>query len=215
MFPIFSSFTPLTSIETFHRFAVLKANEALQLQKHFKYEKIHSSAKDVRLLSADEVRVLQLFVDQKDTQRRAYILLVRYLIQHYIHYLWTAPELCSPVRRLDDFFPESMNGFNVPSKLHFHVDFSEDEKLYFGQLKLEIREWLDLVLDWESKREETCQQEGLSDKEMSENFVNDFQVKFPPPHKPSELAINVEFCMKEVEDMIRLLEQWFPPHSGS
>lgn len=72
----------LTSIETFRRFAVLKADEALQLQKHFEYEKIHGSAKDVRLLSADEVRALQLFVDQKDTQRRAYILLVGYLIQH-------------------------------------------------------------------------------------------------------------------------------------
>ena len=71
----------LTSIETFRRFAVLKADEALEWQKYYEHEKTHDRAGDVRLLAANEIRVLRRFLDKKDAQRREYIVLVRSLVQ--------------------------------------------------------------------------------------------------------------------------------------
>jgi len=139
--------------------------------------------------------------------------LVRCLIHLYIHYLWTAPESCLLAKRLNDFFPGSFNGADMPSDLLFHVDLSEEEKAYFVRLKLECQEWLNLVSDWETRREGTCQAEGLSKEDMDASFEKDFCVTFPQPYEPSEMARNVEIYMKKVEDMIRKLEEWFPPSS--
>ncbi|KAN0094692.1 hypothetical protein V8E55_002979 [Tylopilus felleus] len=97
--------------------------------------------------------------------------------------------------RLNDIFPGSF-GVDKPFELIFHVDSSE-------------------VVDWEIKREDMCQEEPPSQEDTNENFANDFQVMFPQPYKPSEMACDVEIYMKEVEDMIRKLKHWFPPPSGS
>lgn len=70
----------LAAIETFRRFAALKADEALEWQKYYEREKTHGRREDVRLLAAKEVRTLQRLVVQKDAQRREYIVLVRSLI---------------------------------------------------------------------------------------------------------------------------------------
>ncbi|KAH0832905.1 hypothetical protein J3R83DRAFT_11857 [Lanmaoa asiatica] len=176
----------------------------------------HGRNLDVRLLAAGEVRALRRFLDKKDAQRRQYIMLVRSLIQLYIHYLWTAPESCLLAKRLIDFFPGSIQAVDVdkPSELLFHVDLSKDEKEYFGQLKVECREWMKLAVDWESKREETCRDEGLSREDMDETFADDFRATFPQPFEPSEMARNVDIYMNMVEDIVRKLEQWFPPSSG-
>jgi hypothetical protein len=71
----------LTAIETFRRFAVLKSGEALEWQKYYEHEKSHGRAEDVRLLAANEVRTLRHYLEEKDAQRREYIVLVRSLIQ--------------------------------------------------------------------------------------------------------------------------------------
>ena len=70
----------LTSVETFRRFAALKSDEALGLQKYYECEKAAGRAEGVRLLPPNEVHVLRRFVGEKDTQRRGYITLVRSLI---------------------------------------------------------------------------------------------------------------------------------------
>ncbi|KAF8557144.1 hypothetical protein OG21DRAFT_1505782 [Imleria badia] len=203
----------LTAIETFRRFAVLKSGEALEWQKYYEHEKSHGRAEDVRFLATSEVRALRRYLEEKDAQRGEYIVLVRSLIQLYIHYLWTAPESCLLPRRLNDFFPGSFHGTHKPSELLFHVDLSGDEKEYFERLKVECQEWMNLVAEWESRREETCQDVGLSQEDVVGSFANDFHVTFPQPSKPSEMARNVEIYMNKVEDMIRKLEQWFSPSS--
>ncbi|KAF8127070.1 hypothetical protein EV363DRAFT_1347086 [Boletus edulis] len=205
----------VTVIETFRRFAVLKSDEALEWQQYYEHEKTCGRAEDVRLLAANEVRAMRRFLDKKDAQRREYIVLVRCLIHLYTHYLWTAPESCLLAKRLNDFFPGSFNGVDMPSDLLFHVDLTEEEKAYFVRLKMECQEWMSLVSDWETKREGTCRDEGLSKEDMDASFENDFCVTFPQPYEPSEMARNVEIYMKKVEDMMRKLEQWFPPSSGT
>lgn len=48
---------------------------------------------------------------------------------------------------------------------------------------------------------------------MDESFANDFRVTFPQPFEPSETTRNVEIYINKVEDIVRKLEQWFPPPS--
>ena len=87
------------------------------------------------------------------------------MMPQYIHHLWAAGESCLLARRLNDFFPGSL-GVEEPSQLLFHVDLSEDEEECFAQLGMECKEWLNLVLDWERKREETCQNAGCVSRPM-------------------------------------------------
>ena len=49
---------------------------------------------------------------------------------------------------------------------------------------------------------------------MGASFATDFNTAFPQPFEPSEMKRNVEIYLKKVEDMIRKLEEWFPPLSG-
>ena len=62
-------------------------------------------------------------------------------------------------------------GVQKPSKLLFHVDLSEEEKEYFGRLRIECKEWVDLVSDWDRKRKETCQEEGCVSQPMFQRQV--------------------------------------------
>ena len=62
-------------------------------------------------------------------------------------------------RRLDDFSPRLI-GADKPSELLFHADLSDDEMEYFERLRVECREWMNLVAEWETGREETCQDVG-------------------------------------------------------
>ena len=74
--------------------------------------------------------------------------------------MWTAPESCLLAKAVNDYFPGSLRDIDKPSELLFHLDLSEDEREYFERLKVEFKEWMSLVEDWESKREETCLDEG-------------------------------------------------------
>ncbi|KAG9318995.1 hypothetical protein JVU11DRAFT_1112 [Chiua virens] len=208
-------FNLLTSIETFRRFAVLKAGEALGWQRYYEIEKTHGHAEDVRLLEVSEVHTLQCFIDSADAQRNEYIVLIQSLVPLYIHYLWTAGESCLLPQRLNDFFPGSM-GVETPSSLLFHDDLSDDEKEIFGQFRLACKGWFNLVLDWQEKRRENCQQKGCvrTKEQVDESFKNDFHAVFPQPFQSLQSVQNVEDYMKKVETMIGELEKWFSPRSN-
>ncbi|KAF9223921.1 hypothetical protein BS17DRAFT_125869 [Gyrodon lividus] len=186
----------LSAIEAYRRFSALKASDALEWQKYY-------ATKQKEGLHEDRRR-----------QRREYVLLVRSLIQLYIHYLWTAPESCLLGRRLNDFFPGSIEGIDKPSSLLFHVDLAEEETALLTQLKDECQEWMNLVVEWESGREARGEEEGLSKEEMDANYTDEFREAFPPPFDPLELAKNVEIYIEKVEEMVRTLEGWFGPASN-
>ncbi|KAG9314799.1 hypothetical protein JVU11DRAFT_3887 [Chiua virens] len=205
----------LSAIETFRRFAVLKSDEALEWQKFYEREQSDERTEDVRLLTTDEVCTLRCFLDIKDAQRREYILLVRRLIQLYLHYLWLAPQSCLFLKELNDIFPGSLQGIDSvkASEYLFHVDLSEDERGYFKQFRTECGKWLNTVVDWTIKRKETCRKEGLSEADMEASFVDDFLRAFPPPCNPPDMARDVQTYMNKVEDIVRTLEEWFLPSS--
>ncbi|KAG8213473.1 hypothetical protein J3R82DRAFT_12009 [Butyriboletus roseoflavus] len=207
-FPTCSTSSLLSRLSA--RFAAFKSEEALEWQTYYEGEKTHGREEDVRLLAANEVRTLRRFLDKRGAQRWEYIVLLRILIQLYIHYLWTAPESCLLAKRLNDFFPGSIQGVDEPSESLFHIDLSEDEREYLRRLKVECQEWMKLVVDWETKREETCQDEGLAQEDTDEVLAEDFRARFPQPSTPSETARSVEIYMDKVERMVQKLEQWFP-----
>lgn len=71
----------LTIIESFRQFAVVKSDEALELQMYYEQEQNDGREQDVRLLAANEVCVLQGFLNTNDAQRREYVVLVRSLVE--------------------------------------------------------------------------------------------------------------------------------------
>ena len=49
--------------------------------------------------------------------------------------------------------------------------------------------------------------------ELKDNFKEDFWEAFPPPMDYSDLLMVLETYIKNVEDMVKQLEAWFPPSS--
>lgn len=74
-------------------------------------------------------------------------------------------------KRFNDFFPGSIEGFDGPSELLFHIDLSGEEKVYFESLKVECQEWLRLVTDWDCKREKALRKEGYVSRFILPVFV--------------------------------------------
>ena len=49
--------------------------------------------------------------------------------------------------------------------------------------------------------------------ELKDNFKEDFWEAFPPPMDYPDLLMVLEKYIKNVEDMVKQLEAWFPPSS--
>ncbi|KIJ07904.1 hypothetical protein PAXINDRAFT_89648, partial [Paxillus involutus ATCC 200175] len=204
----------LSAIDVYRRFSALKADEALEWQKYYQNAQKEGRHGDVRTLTDKESRRLREFVAKKGGHRKEYVLLVRSLVQLYIYYLWTAAESCLLGKRLNDFFPGSIEGIDKPSSLLFHVDLSDEEAASFMQLKDECQRWMNLVVDWESRREARGEEQGLSKEEMDTTYTDDFRKEFPPPFDPLEVVKNVDIYIKKVQDMVRKLQEWFGPASN-
>ncbi|KIJ12774.1 hypothetical protein PAXINDRAFT_156750 [Paxillus involutus ATCC 200175] len=165
----------LSAIDVYRRFSALKADEALEWQKYYQNAQKEGRHGDVRTLTDKESRRLREFVAKKGGHRKEYVLLVRSLVQLYIYYLWTAAESCLLGKRLNDFFPGSIEGIDKPSSLLFHVDLSDEEAASFMQLKDECQRWMNLVVDWESRREARGEEQGYDSSLALPEFPS-------PPH---------------------------------
>ncbi|KAL4072608.1 hypothetical protein V8B97DRAFT_1899090 [Scleroderma yunnanense] len=150
-------FNLLTMVDISRQFANKKIEDVLVWHDFYSQ---NPDNQDVRLLTEKEVRRLEHYQAQSEGLRSEYFLLLRNLCLVYIHYLWTAPESCLLPIRLNDFFPGSLNGFDKPSSFLFHMDLDEDEKQVFVQLKDQCSNWMNMVIEWESEREELGRQQG-------------------------------------------------------
>ncbi|KIM68490.1 hypothetical protein SCLCIDRAFT_956343 [Scleroderma citrinum Foug A] len=147
----------LTMVDIFRQFANNKSGEVLAWDQYYSKEQDNQ---EVTLLTAKEVRGLEVYQAQSGHLREQYILLLRNLCLIYIHYLWTAPESCLLAIRLNDFFPGSVDGFQEPSSFLFHEDLSEDERRVFTELKDECSTSMKTILEWESEQEELAREQG-------------------------------------------------------
>ncbi|KAF9236308.1 hypothetical protein BU15DRAFT_50227 [Melanogaster broomeanus] len=201
----------LSAIDVYRRFSCLKADEALVWQKYYSNAQNEGLHREVRMLKDKEVKRLEVFVAKREAQRTEYVLLLQSLIKLYVHYLWTAPESCLLGKRLNDFFPGSIEGLDKPSNLLFHDDLSEGEADSFMQVKDECQKWMHSVVDWEGTRETRGEEEGLSKEEMDASYAEEFREVFPHPFNPLELAKYVEIYIKNVEGIVQKLADWFGP----
>ncbi|KIJ67049.1 hypothetical protein HYDPIDRAFT_85798, partial [Hydnomerulius pinastri MD-312] len=206
----------LCAVEGYRRYAVLKAGEALDWQVFYESTSRHEGVGgEVRLLAEKEAKRLKGYTGRSELMRREYLLLVRSLIQLYIHYLWISPESCLLGKRLNDFFPGCIEGISRPSSLLFHADLEEkEEKEEFGKLKEECQGWMNMVVEWEAGREEKGVEDGLSKEDMDVSYADEFREAFPPPFDSAELGRNIEIYVRKVEDMVRKLDEWFGPSSS-
>ncbi|KAH7884495.1 hypothetical protein F5I97DRAFT_1889914 [Phlebopus sp. FC_14] len=196
----------LTMVDNFRQYAVMKSAEALEWNTFYSRPEFMNN---VRTLAAKEVARLEHYTERAQRTRMEYVLLIRNLCLLHIHYLWTSPESCLLGKRLIDFFPGSLEGSGETSRMLFHQDLCEDEKLVIGELKEECRAWMDSVVEWETAREEQGDRDGRSKEEMDSCFKDEFALNFPPPVDPQVLAEDLERYIKKVEDMVETLEEWF------
>jgi hypothetical protein len=66
----------------------------------------------------------------------------------------TAPESNTLAARLNDYFPGCFQNDDRPSRLLFHSDLSDGEKLIMEDVYRECKEWLIEVAQWEEERQE-------------------------------------------------------------
>ncbi|KAJ8587732.1 hypothetical protein M405DRAFT_821097 [Rhizopogon salebrosus TDB-379] len=195
----------LAMVDTFRKHAVVVSSAALSWQEYYAKD----PSPDMRLLTKHELKKLQGYIAKDKHDRLLYTLLIKNMCLLHVYYLMTAPESNTLAARLNDYFPGCFQNDNRPSRLLFHSDLSDGEKLIMEDVYRECKEWLIEVAQWEEERQELLPAASTGE-EADAAFQKDFREKFPPPLPTEELASDLEEYLKIVEGMIHKLEDYFP-----